>query len=90
MTAVDNIPAQGNPPPSQMKFLLLCFSKPSDTLRLLQLNLQHITDDVGLFQMLQATYTSHRGLLTRIFSPQKVVSVNFRKVSQMFERKYYY
>ena len=78
--AVDTMPTPGNSPTSEMKFLLLCFSKPNDTLRLFQLNLQHITDDIRLFQMLQATYISHRGILARIFSPRKIVSVNFRKV----------
>lgn len=61
-------------------FLLLCSSKPNDTLRLSQLYVGNINDDVGLFRRLKEVYTEKRGTLTRLFSLRKLKSINFRKV----------
>lgn len=61
-------------------FLLLCSSKPNDTLRLSQLYVGNINDDVGLFRRLNEVYTNNRGRLTRVFSLRKINSINFRKV----------
>ena len=82
MPATDTAPDPPDPRTLETDFLLLCFQKPSDTLRLFQLDLQHTTDDFELFKMLRETYISHRGVLARMFSLRKVVSVNFRKVNE--------
>ena len=63
------------------KFLLLCFSKTNDTLRVSQHPVQHITNDFQLFQMLRDVYADRRGTFARLFSPRKIVSLSFRKVS---------
>ena len=63
------------------KFLLLCLSKTNDTLRVSQFPVQHITNDFQLFCMLRDVYEAHRGLFARLFSPRKIVSLNFRKAS---------
>ncbi|KAL9629480.1 MAG: hypothetical protein Q9164_006864 [Protoblastenia rupestris] len=83
MPATDTAPDPHDPRTLEMNFLLLCFQKPSDTLRLFQLDLQHTTDDFELFKMLRETYRSHRGILARMFSLRKVVSVNFKKVNEV-------
>ena len=88
MPATDTAPDPHDPRTLEMNFLLLCFQKPSDTLRLFQLDLQHTTDDFELFKMLRETYRSHRGVLARMFSLRKVVSVNFKKVNEASWRKY--
>ncbi|KAK3178522.1 hypothetical protein OEA41_000659 [Lepraria neglecta] len=60
LTAVGNNVAPGLLPTDEgllkpdQKFLLLCVSKRNDTLRLSQPNVEHITDDIRLFRMLQA------------------------------------
>ena len=64
------------------KFLLLCFGKLNDTLRLSQLNIEHVTDDFSLFTMLRSEYASRRNIWALSFSPWKVVSINFRKVKR--------
>lgn len=61
-------------------FLLLCSSKPNDTLRLSQLDLGNINDDVRLFRRLNEVYTENRGEWTRFFSLRKIKAINFRKV----------
>ena len=66
------------------KFLLLCFGKQNDTLRLSQLNIERVTDDFSLFTMLRSEYASCRNNWARSFSPWKVVSINFRKVNRAF------
>ena len=61
-------------------FLLLCSSKPNDTLRLSQLDVGNINDDVRLFRRLNEVYTENRGKWTRFFSLRKIKAINFRKV----------
>ena len=73
------------PPPStisslEAKYLLLCFRKPRDTLRLYHLRVENIKNDFQLFQLLQQTYQAYQGLSGRLFSPRKVRSIAFRKV----------
>ncbi len=63
------------------KFLLLCLSKTDDTLRVSQFPVKHITNDFQLFCMLRDVYAAYRGTLARLFSPRKIVSLNFRKAS---------
>lgn len=65
---------------SDEKFLLLCISRRNDTLRLLQLNVEHIKNDFSLFRLLQTAYKDHQGAVARYLSPRKLVSINFRKV----------
>lgn len=62
------------------KFLLLCLSKTNDTLRVSQHPVQQITNDFQLFRMLQDVYADYRGVFARLFSPRKIVSLNFTKV----------
>lgn len=68
------------PTVDEENFLLLCSSKPNDTLRLSQLYVGNINDDVGLFRRLNEVYTDNRGGLTRFVSLWKIKSINFRKV----------
>ena len=63
---------------SETKFLLLCFSKMNDTCRLLQLNMEGITDDFKLFHLLREFYINHRGTLNRAF--RTIVSINAIKL----------
>ncbi len=63
------------------KFLLLCLSKTNDTLRVSQFPVQHIRNDFQLFCMLRDVYAAYRGTFARLFSPRKIVSLNFRKAS---------
>ena len=63
------------------KFLLLCFRKPRDTLRLYQLRVDDITTDFQLFRLLRDTYRAYQGLSGRLLKPRKIRSVVFRKVS---------
>ena len=72
--------SQGSPQSTHKKYVLLCLSKTGDALRLYQLNVQDIKNDVQLFQMLKAAYTAHRGALTRFLLPRKIKSVKFTKV----------
>ena len=72
--------SQGSPQSSHKKYVLLCLSKTGDTLRLYQLNVEDIKNDVQLFQMLKAAYNAHRGGLTRFLFPRKIKSVEFTKV----------
>ena len=72
-------------PPSNIssleaKYLLLCFRKPRDTLRLYHLSVENVKNDFQLFQLLRQTYQTYRGLSGRLFSPRHVRSVAFRKV----------
>ena len=71
----------GNLSTCDRKFLLLCLGKRNDTLRLHQLEIANISNDVGLFRLLQETYVTHRGRLARWFSPRRITSINFRKVN---------
>ena len=73
-------PSAEEPPSSEKKFLLLCVARKNDTLRLVQLNVEHIKSDFDLFRMLQKVYKDHRGFLDRFVSPRKLISINFRKV----------
>ena len=73
------------PPPStvssiEAKYLLLCFRKPRDTLRLYHLSVENVKNDFQLFQLLRQTYQAYRGLSGRLFSPRHVKSIAFRKV----------
>lgn len=70
----------GHSPNKDERFLLLCISRKNDTLRLLQLNVEHIKSDFSLFRLLQTTYRDHQGAVARYFSPRKLLSINFRKV----------
>ena len=65
------------------KFLLLCLSKTNDTIRVSQHPVQHITNDFQLFRMLQDVYADYRGTFARLFSPRKIVSLNFTKVGPL-------
>lgn len=72
-------------PPSNIssleaKYLLLCFKKPRDTLRLYHLSVENVKNDFQLFQLLRQTYQTYRGLSGRLFSPRHVRSIAFRKV----------
>ena len=67
-------------PSLEAKYLLLCFRKPRDTLRLYHLSVENIKNDFQLFQLLQQTYQAYRGLSGRLFSPRHVKSIAFRKV----------
>ena len=69
------------------KFLLLCSCKRNDTLRLLQLPIEHITNDFRLFQELRVAYAARRGTLTRWFSPRRLISISFRKVGVVMAPK---
>ena len=73
-------PSAEEPPSSEKKFLLLCVARKNDTLRLVQLNVEHIKSDFDLFRMLQKVYKDHRGFFERFLSPRKLISLNFRKV----------
>lgn len=76
-----NAASPGTPPTLEKEnFLLLCSSKPNDTLRLSQLYVGEINDDVTLFRRLNEVYEENRGKLTRVFSLRKIKSINFRKV----------
>ena len=74
------VPPSGHLPNNDEKFLLVCISRRNDTLRLIQLNVEHITCDFSLFRMLQTAYRDHQGAVARYLSPRKLVSINFRKV----------
>ena len=63
------------------KYLLLCLGRRNDALRLHQLNLESISDDVQLFELLRKKHLQYKGIFTRSLWPKRVVSVNFRKVS---------
>ena len=63
---------------SEKKFLLLCCSKLNDTRRLLQLDMEGITNDFKLFQLLQSTYLNHWDTLSRAF--RTIVSINAIKL----------
>ena len=65
---------------SSKEYLLLCLGKRSDTLRLHQLDIGNISNDVELCELLRKTYRAHRGRLSCYFFPRKIVSVKFRKV----------
>ena len=65
------------------KFLLLCFRKPRDTLRLHQLRVDDITTDFQLFRLLRDTYRAYQGLSGRLLKPRRIRSVVFRKVSRL-------
>lgn len=73
-------PPSSTSPGPEPKFLLLCFRKPGDTLRLYHLSVEDVTTDFQLFHLLQQTYRAYQGLLGRCFSPRKIKSVVFRKV----------
>ena len=73
-------PPSSTSPGPEPKFLLLCFRKPGDTLRLYHLNVEDIKTDFELMRLLQQKYWTHQGLLGRFFSPRKIKSVMFRKV----------
>lgn len=78
-----SIPGQtsvGEPQSSEKKFLLLCVARKRDTLRLIQLNVEHVNSDFNLFRMLRKVYREHRGFSSRLLSPRKLISINFRKV----------
>ena len=64
----------------EAKYLLLCFKKPRDTLRLYHLSVENVKNDFQLFQLLRQTYQTYRGLSGRLFSPRHVRSIAFRKV----------
>ena len=68
---------------AETKFLLLCFRKPRDTLRLYHLSVEHIKTDFQLFQLLQRTYRAYHGLSGRLLSPRKVKSIAFRKARHL-------
>ena len=68
---------------AEAKFLLLCFRKPQDTLRLYHLSVEHIKTDFQLFQLLQQTYRAYRGVSARLLSPRKIKSIAFRKARQL-------
>ena len=72
--------SQGSPQSTHKKYVLLCLSKTGDALRLYQLNVEDIKNDVQLFQMLKEAYTAHRGALIRFLLPRKIKSVRFTKV----------
>ena len=85
-----NVTAEGSignavPPAdnTEKKFLLLCFCKPRDTLRLYQLNVEHIKTDFQLFQLLQQTYRDYQGLSGRLLSPRKIKAIVFRKARHL-------
>ena len=67
---------------NEPKYLLLCFKKPRDTLRLYQLSVNDITTDFQLFRLLRDTYKTYQGLSGRFLKARKIRSVLFRKVSQ--------
>ena len=63
----------------EAKFLLLCFRKPRDTLRLYHLSVEYIKTDFQLFQVLYQTYRAYQGISGRVLSPRKIKSIVFRK-----------
>lgn len=73
-------PPSSTSPAPDPKFLLLCFKKPGDTLRLYHLNVEDIKTDFQLFHLLQQRYRAYQGQLGRFFSPRKIKSIVFRKV----------
>ena len=83
LSAVDVETPLPVPSCAEAKFLLLCFRKPRDTLRLYHLNVEHIKTDFQLFQLLQQTYRAYRGLSARLLSPRKIKSIAFRKARQL-------
>ena len=67
-------------PSLDKKFLLLCVARRRDTLRLVQLNVEHVQSDFNLFRMIRKVYKDHRTFMERFLSPRKLISINFRKV----------
>ena len=79
LSAVDTETPLPAPSCPEAKFLLLCFRKPRDTLRLYHLSVEHIKTDFQFFQLLQQTYRAYQGLSGRLLSPRKIKSIMFRK-----------
>ena len=72
---------------AKKKFLLLCHHRGRDTLRLHQLNLDGIENDFQLFNMLRKVYRAQKGRLASLLAVRKIASVNFRKVSERYQKK---
>ena len=83
LSAVDTEIPLPAPSCAEAKFLLLCFRKPRDTLRLYHLSVEHIKTDFQLFQLLQRTYRAYQGLSGRVLSPRKIKSIVFRKARHL-------
>lgn len=66
--------------PVDKKFLLLCFRKPGDAIRLYQLDITEVNNDVQLFRIIKNTFTTHQGLLGRLLFSRTIDSIAFRKV----------
>lgn len=72
--------SQGDPQTENKKYLLLSISKPNDTRRLVQLDMEGINNDVQLFQKLNSIYYAHQRFLMRIVSARRIKLINFFKV----------
>lgn len=75
-------------PPVDKKFLLVCMSKPGDTMRLSQFEISGIKGDFELGRMLKRAFATNQGNyagLLRFLSPIKIDAILPRKVTQIVE-----